>query len=84
MSSSNLFPVRSKTRPLDEMYASVITDANKSDIAEIGIPKETVFLTRPDRPFKRTAKQTLMRKEIEKDYREEIEGAYEKLAKARA
>jgi acyl-coenzyme A synthetase/AMP-(fatty) acid ligase len=69
---------------LDGVYASVVADANKNDIEEINIPKETVFLTHPDKPFKRTGKQTLMRKEIEKDYREEIERAYERLAKAGA
>jgi len=69
---------------LDELYSSVVTDANKNDIKEIGIPKETVFLTKTDKPFKRTGKQTLRRKEIEKDYKEEIDRAYERLAKATA
>ncbi|KAF2687014.1 hypothetical protein K458DRAFT_440924 [Lentithecium fluviatile CBS 122367] len=52
---------------LDELWESVITQTTKKDIEEIGIPKETVFIARPTKPFKRTAKHTLMRKAIEEE-----------------
>lgn len=69
---------------LDELYSSVVMRTNEVDIKEIGIPKETVLIARKEVPFKRSSKQTLMRKEIEKDYAEEIEKAYIRLEKSKA
>lgn len=66
---------------LDELHKDIIEKTNANDIKEISIPKETVFIAKNSKPFKKSAKQTLMRKEIEKDYKEEIENAYRKLAK---
>lgn len=65
---------------LDELWSGVITRTNDKGFKEIRIPKETVFVAKPAKPFKRSNKQTLMRKEIEKDYTHEIEEAYSRLA----
>ncbi|KAF2191424.1 acetyl-CoA synthetase-like protein [Zopfia rhizophila CBS 207.26] len=64
---------------LDELYESVVAQANKADIKEIRIPKETVLVAKREKAFKMSGKQTFLRKEIEKDYMEEIEAAYERL-----
>jgi hypothetical protein len=64
---------------LDEIYEA-LSNSNGSH-TEIRIPKETIFVTKPGKPFKRSFKQTLMRKEIEKDYNAEIEEVYSQLAK---
>ncbi|ORY14274.1 hypothetical protein BCR34DRAFT_479781 [Clohesyomyces aquaticus] len=69
---------------LDELYSHVVTRVNEKDIEEITIPKETVIITKKGKPLQKTAKQTLARKEIEKDYETEIEEAYERLRKARS
>lgn len=65
---------------LVELYQS-LSDNNSH--AEIHIPKETILITKPDKPLKRTFKKTLMRKEIEKDYNEEIEEVYKRLAEVK-
>jgi long-subunit acyl-CoA synthetase (AMP-forming) len=67
---------------LNELYDGVVTQSNKADVQEITIPKETVFIANSNKPFQRTAKHTLKRKAIERDYAEEIEEAYARLAKA--
>lgn len=67
---------------LQELYESLVKSS--VDHTEIRIPKETIFITKPGRPLKRSLKQTLMRKEIEKDYSAEIEEAYSRLAKVKA
>lgn len=69
---------------LDELYEEVIARNNDGNLKEIYIPIETVFATDPAKPLKRSHKQTLMRKEIEKDYSAEIEEAYARLEKVKA
>ncbi|KAF1968822.1 acetyl-CoA synthetase-like protein [Bimuria novae-zelandiae CBS 107.79] len=64
---------------LDEVYQS-LSKGDDSHV-EIRIPKETIFITKPGKPLKRSFKQTMMRKEIEMDYSAEIEAAYAQLAK---
>jgi len=66
---------------LNEIYAEVVSGSNKANSQDIRIPKETILVTKPGKPFKKSFKQTLMRKEIEKDYSVEIEEAYKQLAK---
>lgn len=63
---------------LDALYESLSKGIDSH--VEIRIPKETIFFTKPDKPLKRSFKQTLMRKEIEKDYNAEIEEVYSRLA----
>jgi len=75
---------KSKEQLLDELYATVIAGTNDADIDEIRIPKETVLIAGKDKPFKRNLKQVVMRKEVEMDYRDEIEQAYSQLSQARA
>lgn len=75
---------RSGESLLDELYADAVMRVNETDTKEIRIPRETVFLTKQGKPFKRSHKQTLMRKEIEKDYATEIDDAYSRLAKVQA
>jgi hypothetical protein len=65
---------------LEELYRDVVVRSNEGAIREISIPRETVMAARREKPFKKTAKQTLMRKEVERDYMEEIEDAYRRLA----
>ncbi|KAJ4350267.1 uncharacterized protein N0V89_008888 [Didymosphaeria variabile] len=67
---------------LDELYDS-LSKSNGTHV-EIRIPKETIFFTKPGKPLKRSFKQTLMRKDIEKDYHAEIEEVYSRLAKMKA
>ncbi|KAF2028026.1 acetyl-CoA synthetase-like protein [Setomelanomma holmii] len=69
---------------LEDLYATVIAKTNAKDIDEIRIPKETVLLARAEKLFKRNLKQVVMRKEVEKDYQDEIEEAYAQLEKVRA
>lgn len=68
---------------LDELYSSVIVRANSADIDEIRIPKETVMIANKEKPFKRSFKQVIQRKEVEKEYLKEIEQAYSQLGKVR-
>lgn len=63
---------------LSDLYKLLSKNGNH---AEIKIPKETIFVTKSGKPLKRSLKQTLMRKEIEKDYSVEIEEAYVRLSK---
>ncbi|OAL49441.1 acetyl-CoA synthetase-like protein [Pyrenochaeta sp. DS3sAY3a] len=67
---------KSESQLLDELYFSVVSEANKADIEEIQIPKETVLIAKSEKPLKRNLKQGIVRKGVEKDYSEEIEKAY--------
>lgn len=67
---------------LDDIYNQTVVGANKADVGEIRIPKETVFLAKKEKPFKLSLKQLVMRRAMEDDYAEEIEAAYESLEKA--
>jgi len=62
---------------LDELYSGVIARSSQKSIAEIMIPKETVIIAK--KPFKLSAKQTVLRSHVEADYAEEIERAYKQL-----
>lgn len=74
---------KSERQLLEDLYTTVIARANSADIEEIRIPKETVFLAKTNRPFKRNLKQVIMRNEVEVDYRQEIEDAYLQLEKVK-
>jgi hypothetical protein len=69
---------------LEDLYAGVIAGTNEADIDEIRIPKETILIARKDKPLKRSLKQMVLRKEVEKDYAQEIEQAYSSLEKLKA
>jgi acyl-coenzyme A synthetase/AMP-(fatty) acid ligase len=73
---------KSEGQLLDSLYETVISGANDVDVAEIRIPKETVFLAKKEKPFRRNLKQVVMRKAVQEDYREEIEEAYVQLERA--
>lgn len=62
---------------VDEIYNTIVSDVNTKDNDEIRIPRETVMLSDPVLPFKRTLKMTIMRKEVEKAYRGYIDGLYQ-------
>jgi acyl-coenzyme A synthetase/AMP-(fatty) acid ligase len=61
---------------LDELYNTVIYSVNEKDNDEIRIPRETIMLSDPILPFRRTLKMTIMRKEVERTYEEHIEALY--------
>lgn len=67
---------------LDEIYQKMILDVNKADAKAISIPRETVLLAKKEKPFKVSLKQVVLRREVEKDYQEEIEDAYKRLENA--
>lgn len=67
---------------LDELYRDVIA-ADINNIDEIRIPKETVLIAKKEKPLKRNLKQAVSRREVEKDYLEEIEQAYLQLSPPR-
>jgi acyl-coenzyme A synthetase/AMP-(fatty) acid ligase len=73
---------KSGAQMLDELYDSVIAGANKNDIDEIGIPRETVMTAKKEKPLKVSFKQLVQRKAVEQDYLEEIEHAYLLLERA--
>lgn len=74
---------KSEAQLLDELYDSVIAGANKNDIDEIMIPRETVMAATKEKPLKVNFKQVVQRRAIEQDYLEEIEQAYLQLEGAR-
>lgn len=69
--------ISNKNQFVDEIYDTIISDVNAKDNAEISIPRETVMLSDPALPFKRTLKMTIMRKEVETAYRSYIDGMYQ-------
>jgi acyl-coenzyme A synthetase/AMP-(fatty) acid ligase len=60
---------------VEEIYNSAINDVNEGSEA-IQIPREMVMLSDPAQPFKRSMKMTIMRKEVEKAYKDHIEALY--------
>jgi acyl-coenzyme A synthetase/AMP-(fatty) acid ligase len=66
---------------LEDLYATVVAGANAKDVNEIRIPKQTILVAKKEKPFRRNLKQVVMRKEVEKDYHDEIEEAYSCLKK---
>lgn len=70
---------KSEKQLLDELYQGVIVGSNKANVSEIKIPKETIIIAKQDKPFKRNLKQVVLRKDVEKDYHDEIEEAYARL-----
>lgn len=69
---------------IDKIYKLAVESVNKRDDDEIRIPRETVMLADAALPFKRTAKMTLLRKEIERDYQYHIEELYQRRGMVRA
>lgn len=67
---------------LSEIYNDAVAEANKSDVGEIRIPRETVFLSKKEKPLKVSMKELVVRRDVEKDYSEEIEEAYARYKEA--
>ena len=74
---------KSEAQLLDDLYKQVISGANKADINEISIPKETLLLAKQEKPFHVNLKQVVQRRAVEQDYMEEIEQAYLRLENVR-
>jgi long-subunit acyl-CoA synthetase (AMP-forming) len=70
---------RSESQLLTDLYERIVTRTNKSDIDEIRIPRETVLITKKEKPLTFSLKQLVQRRAAEKDYTEEIEQAYLRL-----
>lgn len=68
---------------LDELYATTIAGERSHLTEEVRIPRETVGLAKKEKPFQLNMKQGVIRREVEKDYKDEIEALYEEYAKAR-
>lgn len=77
----DVFDRKSAQALLNELYEGIVAKTNEKDFKEIQIPKETVIIAKNGKDFKKNSKMTLMRKAIEQDFMEEIDDAYEKLAK---
>lgn len=67
---------------LSEIYDDAVAQANKSGVGEIRIPRETVFLSKKEKPLEINMKGLVVRREVEKDYSEEIEEAFARYKKA--
>ncbi|RDW59031.1 hypothetical protein BP5796_11955 [Coleophoma crateriformis] len=76
--------VEEQRKMVDEIYDSVIGQAIEQDITELRIPRQTVMLADPTRPFQRTLKMTMKRAEIEKDYKRDIDEMYDSYATQKA
>lgn len=61
---------------LDDIYNKTVTLSNKEDIGEIRIPRDTVFLADRAKPFKINLKALVLRREVEKEYKGEIDEIY--------
>lgn len=61
---------------LDDIYEEAVAVANDEDIGEIRIPRETVFLAKEDKPLRINLKALVLRREVERDYKEEIDELY--------
>lgn len=72
---------KSERQLLEDLYTTVIERSNSADVGEIRIPKETILLAKKGRPLRRNLKQVIMRKEVEVEYRHEINDAYQQLDK---
>lgn len=68
---------------LDDIYNETVALANKEDIGEIRIPRETVFLAKREKPFKINLKALVLRREVENEYKEEIDEVYQKFESIR-
>lgn len=66
---------------LDDIYEGSIVSANAEDVEEIKIPRETVALAKRDKPFKLSLKHVVLRRDVETDYKAEIEALYDAFAK---
>ncbi|KAL0930182.1 uncharacterized protein CTRU02_215002 [Colletotrichum truncatum] len=64
---------------LDEIYENAIVGINKNSATAVEIPRDTVFLAKKNKPIKLTGKLQVLRREVEKDYEEEIDAVYERL-----
>jgi hypothetical protein len=71
--------VKDEKTLLDLLYYGVIAHSSEDRIEEIRIPRETVMLAKKEKPFRLSAKQTVLRRVVEADYEEEIEEAYRRL-----
>lgn len=67
---------------VDDIYNETVALSNKEDIGEIRIPRDTVFLADRAKPFKINLKALVLRREVEKEYKEEIDAVYEKFEAA--
>lgn len=63
---------------LDDIYNETVALSNKEDIGEIRIPRDTVFLADRAKPFKINLKALVLRREVEKEYKGEIDEVYKK------
>lgn len=68
---------------LDELYGATIVVANEKDFSEIRIPRQTVLLAKRDKPLKINLKAQVLRRDVENDYKEEIDEAYAKYESAK-
>lgn len=68
---------KTKDELLTGIYDDAVAQANKAGIGEIRIPRETVILSKKEKPFKVSMKGLVVRREVEKEYGEEIDQAYE-------
>ncbi|KAK6221183.1 hypothetical protein QIS74_04912 [Colletotrichum tabaci] len=64
---------------LDDIYEKTIVTHNEVSAKAVAIPRQTVFLASKGKPIKLTVKQLVLRREVEKDYKEEIEDVYHRL-----
>ncbi|KAK1473437.1 hypothetical protein CABS01_04099 [Colletotrichum abscissum] len=67
---------------LDDIYEKTIVGHNEISAKAVAIPRQTVFLASKEKPIKLTVKQLVLRREVEKDYKEEIEDVYKTLEAA--
>ncbi|CAN8104285.1 unnamed protein product [Discula destructiva] len=72
---------KSEAQLLNEIYDGTVAPNNAKDIEEISIPRETVALGTKDKPFRVNLKHVVLRREVEKDYKEEIEELYARFEK---
>ncbi|KAF1922667.1 acetyl-CoA synthetase-like protein [Didymella exigua CBS 183.55] len=64
---------------LDDIYEKIIESHNKVSAKAVAIPRQTVFLASKEKPIKLTVKQLVLRREVERDYKEEIEAVFKEL-----
>lgn len=69
---------------LDEIYQKIIVRVNEDDAKQVGIPRETVLLAKKEKPVKLNVKGLVLRREVEIDYKQEINAAYEHLERENA
>lgn len=64
---------------LDDIYEKMIPDLNQEGTREVGILREMMILAKKDKPFPVNWKHEIIRRQVEADYEEEVECAYESL-----